>query len=70
MSPGCSRRYGQAIEQGRALMERSRNLLRDAMELEQFADKLRRGVQAPVRLAVDPDFPPGLLLRGIRRGTS
>lgn len=61
-----SGRKAELTEQGRALMERSRNLLRDAMELEQFADKLRRGVQAPVRLAVDPDFPPGLLLRAQR----
>lgn len=61
-----SGRKAELTEEGRALLERSRNLLCDAMELEQFADKLRRGIEAPVRLAVDPDFPPGLLLRAQR----
>jgi DNA-binding transcriptional LysR family regulator len=61
-----SGRKAELTEQGRALLERSRNLLCDAMELEQFADNLRRGALAPVRVAVDPDFPPGLLLRAQR----
>ena len=61
-----SGRKAELTEHGRALLERSRNLLHDAMELEQLAEKLRRGAQAPVRLAVDPDFPPGLLMRAQR----
>ena len=61
-----SGRKAELTEQGRALLERSRSLLCDAMDLEQFAEDLRRGAQAPIRLALDPDFPPGLLLRAQR----
>lgn len=60
-------RKAELTEEGRALLTRSRNLLSDAVELEMFADNLRRGHHAEIRMAVDPDFPMHLITQSLRR---
>ena len=60
-------RKAELTEEGRALLTRSRNLLSDAVELEMFADDLRRGSHLEIRLAVDPDFPTHLITRALHR---
>ena len=60
-------RKAELTEEGRALLARSRNLLSDAVELEIFADNLRRGRNAEIRMAVDPDFPMHLITQALHR---
>jgi DNA-binding transcriptional LysR family regulator len=60
-------RKAQLTEAGRALLERSRHLIKDAAELELFAEKLKQGWQSEVRLAITQDFPTGLLMTAMRR---
>jgi DNA-binding transcriptional LysR family regulator len=52
---------------GRALLDRSRHVLKEAIELEQMAKQLGQGWGAEVRLAVDQNFPTPLLLRGLQQ---
>jgi DNA-binding transcriptional LysR family regulator len=51
---------------GRVLIERSRSLLREAMELEQFADELKTNWRPEIGLAVHKDFPSSVLIPAIR----
>ncbi len=60
-------RKAELTAEGRALLTRSRNLLSDAVELEMFADNLRRGHHSEIRMAVDADFPTHLITQALCR---
>jgi len=53
--------------EGRALLERSRNVLKEAIELETFAKNLGQGWGQEVRLVVDHNFPMHLLTQALAR---
>lgn len=55
--------------EGRALLERSRNVLKEAVELETFAKNLGQGWGEEVRLVVDHNFPVHLLTRALSKFT-
>lgn len=55
--------------EGRALLDRSRHVLKEAIELETFAKNLGQGCGGEVRLVVDQNFPTSLLMRALRRFT-
>ena len=63
-------RKAHITEEGKALLERSRELVRHAIELEELADNLRHGWGPEIRLAVDPSFPADLLTLALRKTTS
>jgi DNA-binding transcriptional LysR family regulator len=52
--------------EGRALLERSRNILKEAIELEVLAKQLGQGCAGEVRLVVDQNCPVDLLMRALR----
>jgi DNA-binding transcriptional LysR family regulator len=52
---------------GRAMLDRSRHVLKEAIELELFAKNVGQGWGAEVRLVVDHNTPTQLLLRALRR---
>lgn len=60
-------RKAQLTPAGEALLRRSRHLLQEAMELEQFAHSLDQGWEAEVRLVVDTAFPTKALMRALHR---
>lgn len=55
--------------EGRALLKRSRNVLKQAIELETFARNLSRG-WGEVELVIDHNFPPDLLMQAISKFTA
>ncbi|RZI43957.1 LysR family transcriptional regulator [Herbaspirillum sp. HC18] len=55
--------------EGRALLERSRNVLKEAIELETFARNLGQGWGEEVRLVVDHNFPVHLLTQALSKFT-
>lgn len=59
-------RKAQITEEGKVLLARSRELVRNAVELEELAEHLRQGWGREVRLAVDLNFPPDLLMLAMR----
>jgi DNA-binding transcriptional LysR family regulator len=59
-------RKAHITEPGRVLLERSRYLLREAVELEKFAEGLRRGWGPEIKLAVEQSFPTHVLLPALR----
>lgn len=59
-------RKAQLTEEGAILLARSRDLIRGAVELEELAENLRLGWESEIRLAIDPNFPPDLLMHGMR----
>lgn len=59
-------RKAKLTEQGNALLERVRLLLREAAELEEFAENIRMGCGPQVRLAVDQHFPTYMLIPALR----
>jgi DNA-binding transcriptional LysR family regulator len=63
-------RKAQITEEGRILLERSRDLVRHAIELEELAENLRQGWGPEIRLAIDPSFPPDLLMLALRQLSS
>ncbi|MFC5458365.1 LysR family transcriptional regulator [Massilia niabensis] len=63
-------RKAQITEEGRILLERSRDLVRNAVELEELAENLRQGWGPEIRLAIDPSFPPDLLMLALRKLSS
>jgi len=63
-------RKAYITEEGKVLLERSRELVRHAIELEQLADSLRQGWGPEIRLAVDPSFPADLLTLALRKSVS
>jgi DNA-binding transcriptional LysR family regulator len=50
---------------GRFLLERSRLLLKEAVELEEYAEQLRHGGDAEINLVVDALFPSELLTKAL-----
>jgi DNA-binding transcriptional LysR family regulator len=60
-------RKAHITEEGRELLHRSRNLIKEALEIEAFAEDLRKGWKGEVRLIVDYNFPPDLLMRALRK---
>ncbi|NEX64020.1 LysR family transcriptional regulator [Noviherbaspirillum galbum] len=60
-------RKAYVTEEGRTLLERSRNLMHEALELEVLAEKLRDGLGSEVRLVVDGNFPNKLLMWALRQ---
>ena len=50
-------------EAGEVLLRRSRQLLRDAQELEALAQQMEQGWEAELRLVVDETFPAFLLMQ-------
>lgn len=59
-------RKAQITEEGKILLEKSRDLVRTAIELEELAENLQQGWGPEVRLAMDPGFPPDLLIQALR----
>ena len=59
-------RKAHLTEQGKALLERSRELVRQAVQLEEFGHVLRQGWEPEVHLAVEPSYPSDLLMRALR----
>lgn len=60
-------RKAYITEAGRAMLERSRHLIKDALELEAFAESLREGLGPQIRFVVDHGFPSYLLMLALRR---
>jgi DNA-binding transcriptional LysR family regulator len=58
-------RKAMLTTEGRALLERSRHVLKEAIELETFAKNLGQGWGGQVRLVVDQNFPMRLLMRAL-----
>lgn len=58
-------RKARITEEGKILLEKSRDLVRTAIELEELAENLRHGWGPEVRLAMDPGFPPDLLMQAL-----
>jgi DNA-binding transcriptional LysR family regulator len=58
-------RKAQVTEEGRTLMEYSRNVIRSAIELETLAEKMRLGWEPELRLMVDSDCPQAFLMAAI-----
>lgn len=59
-------RKAHVTEEGRTLMEYSRNVIRSAIELETLAEKMRLGWEPELRLIVDQDCPQAFLMAAIR----
>jgi DNA-binding transcriptional LysR family regulator len=55
----------QLTPAGRALLDRSRLLLREAIELEQYAEQLRQGREGEINLIVDVLFPSNLMFSAL-----
>lgn len=60
-------RKAQITEEGKILLDRSRELVKNAVELEALAENLRNGWGPEIRLSIDPSFPPELLMRALRK---
>ena len=60
-------RKAQITDEGRILLERSRHLIRHAIELEKLAENLRQGWGPEIHLASDPIFPAELLPLALRK---
>lgn len=60
-------RKARITEEGKLMLECSRELVKRAIELEELADNLREGWGPEVRLAVDPDFPSDLLMHTLHQ---
>lgn len=52
-------------EQGEILLHRSRQLIDEASEIENFAHHLSQGREAEIKLVVDAAFPSDLLMRAL-----
>lgn len=58
-------RKAMLTAEGRALLDRSRNVLKEAIELERFAKNLGQGWGQEIRLVVDHNFPADLLTQAL-----
>ena len=63
-------RKAQITEEGKILLERSRDLIRNAIELEELAENLRHGWGPEIRMAIDPSFPADLPMLALRKLSS
>ncbi|WP_334188720.1 LysR family transcriptional regulator [Noviherbaspirillum sp.] len=59
-------RKAHLTKAGRALLDRSRHVLKEAIELELFAKHLGAGGGAEIRLAVDQNFPAQVLMQALK----
>ena len=60
-------RKAEITEEGKILLGRSRDLVRNAMELEELAENLRQGWGPEIKLAIDRSFPTDLLMLALQR---
>ncbi|MBI2380490.1 MAG: LysR family transcriptional regulator [Gammaproteobacteria bacterium] len=60
-------RKAQLTPAGEVLLRRSRQLLGDALKLEELAQRLEQGWEPEVRLVVDEAFPNAKLMEALRR---
>jgi DNA-binding transcriptional LysR family regulator len=58
-------RKAHVTEEGRTLMEYSRNVIRSAIELETLAEKMRLGWEPELRVMVDSDCPQTFLMAAV-----
>ncbi|RYE73351.1 MAG: LysR family transcriptional regulator [Oxalobacteraceae bacterium] len=58
-------RKAHVTDEGKILLERSRGLVRAALELEELAENLRQGWGPELRLAIDHNFPSELLMHAL-----
>lgn len=56
-------RKAQITEEGKTLLARSRDLLRQASQLEKLGEFLRLGAEPQIRIVVEPSYPAELLIR-------
>lgn len=63
-------RKAQITEEGKILLGRSRDLVRNAIELEELAEHVRQGWGPEIRVTADPGFPADLLMLALRRLSS
>ena len=56
-------RKAQITEEGKTVLARSRDLLRQASQLEKLGEFLRLGAEPQIRLVVEPNYPAELLIR-------
>lgn len=56
-------RKAQITEEGKTLLARSRDLLRQASQLEKLGEFLRLAAESQIRLVVEPNYPAELLIR-------
>jgi DNA-binding transcriptional LysR family regulator len=59
-------RKAHVTEEGRTLMEYSRNVIRSAIELETLAEKMRLGWEPELRLVIDQDCPQAFVMAAMR----
>lgn len=59
-------RKAHITEEGKTLLARSRDLIRQAGQLEELGEFMRLGWEPEVRIAVEPDYPADLLIRAFR----
>ena len=59
-------RKARLTNMGRVLLDRSRNLVESASELEELASHLEQGWEAEIRLAVDAAFPMPILFDALK----
>ena len=60
-------RKSQLTDEGIILLERSRDLVKSAVEIEEMAENLRQGWAPELRLAVDFSFPAHLLTQALQK---
>ena len=60
-------RKARITEEGKILLDHSRELVRNAIELEALAENLRQGWGPKISIAVDPGFPSQLLMLALRK---
>ncbi|MFV1982780.1 MAG: LysR family transcriptional regulator [Thiohalomonadales bacterium] len=60
-------RKASLTETGKVLLRHSRYLLRQAIELEQFADSLEQGWEASIHIVVDNMFPSEIIMRALQQ---
>lgn len=56
-------RKSHITEEGKTLLERSRDLLRQASQLEQLGQHLRLAAEPQLRVVIEPSYPVELLIR-------
>lgn len=60
-------RKAQITEAGKILLDRSRNLIREALELEELAENMRNGWRSEIRLVADHNYPSHLLMLALKK---
>lgn len=59
-------RKAHITEEGKAVLARSRELVKQAVQLEELGNAFRLGWEPEVRLAVEPNYPADLLMKAFR----